>query len=318
MPSLTNNSYKRPFPLCSGHLETIYPALFRKLSIPFSAQHERIFTPDSDFLDLFWYQNDSRKLVIIQHGLEGSADRPYILGMANCFLKQGFDALAWNYRSCGQEMNWTSKFYHSGATYDLDLVVRHAVPKYDEIYLVGFSLGGNLTLKYLGESERSKKIKKAVAVSAPLDLDKGVDNLLSRRGYIYQKRFVNNLTQKVKRKHELNPDQVSLTHLSKIKNVRDFDDYYTAPLHGYEDATDYYHKCSSRYFLSGIQVPTLILNAINDPILSPESLDHQLTKDLPNVTLETSKFGGHVGFARFDQECYWSESRAVSFCNDEL
>lgn len=314
MPSKDNYSYCPPFPLCFGHAETIFPALFRKVKNVPEPEHERIFTPDLDFLDLFWYRQQSKKLAVIQHGLEGSADRPYILGMAKCFYEEGYDALTWNYRSCGHEMNRTSKFYHSGATYDLDLVLNHAMPAYEEIYLVGFSLGGNLTLKYLGEKQRSPKIKRAVAISAPLDLDKGADNLNTGKGFVYQRRFVKKLVQKVKRKHQLYPDMIDISPLEKVTNLRDFDDCFTAPIHGFKDAKEYYAQCSAKFYLGGITVPTLIVNAKNDPILGLESLDHGLAKNLRMVTLETTRFGGHVGYSCFGPKTYWSERRTVDFC----
>lgn len=314
MPALTNLSYQRPKLFFSAHLETIFPAFFRTISNIPPAVIERINTPDRDFLDIYWRKQGANKIVIIQHGLEGSADRPYILGMAKCFFNSGYDTLTWNYRGCGEEMNKTDKFYHSGATYDLELVVNQALPHYDEIYLVGFSLGGNLTLKYLGERNLDAKIKKAVVISAPLDLDAGVKNLQTSRGLLYDKHFVRKLKQKVKLKNKLYPDQVTTRHLGKIKTLRDFDEYYTAPLHGYKDADDYYRQCSSKFFLADIKVPTLILNAINDPILSKESHDHALTKNLRFVTMETTQFGGHVGYTIMGTEYYWSERRAVDFC----
>lgn len=316
MPAIQNSEYQRPKWCLNAHMETIYPALFRKVKNipPFESQ--RITTPDQDFLDLFWSKQGSQKCVILQHGLEGSADRPYITGMAKCFFENGFDTLTWNYRGCGDEINRTELFYHSGATYDLDLVISHALPKYDEVYLVGFSLGGNLTLKYLGEAERNQKIKKAVAISAPLDLDAGVDHLHGKSGLIYEKRFLKNLRKKVISKHEVMPDKISIEHLKKVKTLRDFDDHYTAPIHGFDDAEHYYSECSSKFFLSGIQTKTLILNASNDPFLSQESLDANLTKDLPNVQLEITKHGGHVGFIDHQSKYYWSEQRALDFCMD--
>ena len=149
MPSIHNKSYKRPAQFISSHLETIYPALFRKVTGLTTPERERLTLPDGDFVDLDWRKQGSKKLVIIQHGLEGSSDRPYILGVAKHFFNHGFDTLAWNYRGCSGEMNKAVRFYHSGATDDLGEVVKRALPEYSEVYLVGFSLGGNMTLKYL-------------------------------------------------------------------------------------------------------------------------------------------------------------------------
>ena len=315
MPAIHNKTYKRPLPFFSGHLETIYPSLFRKVDGLVDHTRERLMLSDGDFVDLDWRQQGSKKLVIVQHGLEGSSDRPYVLGIVKHFYHHDFDALAWNYRGCSGEMNQKVRFYHSGATDDLDEVIQRALQDYDQIYLVGFSLGGNMTLKYLGEETRSEKIKGAVAISTPLDLDKGSDQLSTPRGMIYEKRFLKSLLKKVKAKAELMPDQIDTEPLSQIKTIRQFDDYFTSKLHGYKDATDYYQRCSSKYFLKGIQVPTLIINAKNDPFLTPESLDHSLTINLPNVTLETTTHGGHVGFISQNKDnVYWSEERALQFC----
>lgn len=317
MPSTRDLRYKRPFPFFSAHFETIYPALCRKVTHLPPAVRERIHLPDRDFLDLDWRWQDARKLVIIQHGLEGSSDRPYVLGMAKCFLNSGYDVLAWNFRSCSGEMNRAATLYHSGATDDLEAVIQHALKTkpYTDITLVGFSLGGNLTLKYLGEKPRPSEIKRAVAISTPLDLEAGSYNLSTPRGIIYEKRFLKNLKAKIRKKAERMPEHFDTDPLDLIKTLRDFDDQYTSRLHGYDNASDYYRQCSSKNFLAGIQVPTLILNAENDPILTPESLDPELTRNLPLVTLEITRYGGHVGYILKNKEgLYWSEQRALEFC----
>ena len=142
--------YTPPALLFNRHLETIYPSLIRKVDFR-SPVRERITTPDDDFLDLDWYKQGSSRCVIISHGLEGNTQRSYMVGMAKAFFQAGYDVLAWNYRGCSGEVNRQLRFYHSGATDDLHTVVMHAVPHYESLYLIGFSLGGNLTLKYLGE-----------------------------------------------------------------------------------------------------------------------------------------------------------------------
>lgn len=210
-------------------------------------------------------------------------------------------------------MNRKSIFYHSGATYDLDTVVKHASILYKDISLVGFSLGANLTLKYLGEKTPPQTVKRAVAISVPLDLDSCARQLSTPRGRIYERRFLGNLLKKVSEKAQKMPESIDLTSVKKVKTLRDFDDHFTAPLHGFEDASHYYTECSSRYFLEGIRTPTLIINALNDPLLTPECSDPQLAMGLKWVHLETTSHGGHVGFATVGGT-YWSEQRAVSFC----
>ncbi|TDQ18531.1 hypothetical protein DFQ04_0333 [Algoriphagus boseongensis] len=319
MPIIQQSTYKRPKWLFNGHLETIYPALFRKVDFQ-KPERERISTPDGDFLDLDWYKNHKPKLVLISHGLEGNSSRPYIMGMVREFVQNGFDALAWNYRGCGDELNNKPIFYHSGATYDLDTVISHALKSYEEIYLVGFSLGGNLTLKYLGEKKNSlPQIKKAVAISVPLDLGKSCDKISSGENILYSKRFLSTLKEKVVRKSMLFPEEITPQKLEKVKTLRDFDDVFTGPLHGFQDAQEYYEVNSSLQFLDQIEVPALVLNAINDPFLSDTCFPYSLAKKLETVFFEFPKHGGHVGFSSGGNEkSYYSERRAVEFITHDL
>lgn len=317
MPAKHVRDYHRPPFLFNQHLETIYPAIFRKVTRITTPTKEKLQTPDKDFLEIDFYQNNNNRLLILQHGLEGDSTRPYMLGMIRAFLKEQYDICAWNFRGCGEELNIQPYFYHSGATNDLAVVVDRFKDQYDDITLIGFSLGGNLTLKYLGETTRPKQVKRAVVFSVPLDLSGGSDTLSSPNCFVYERRFLSRLSDKIRRKAEIMPDKLDASLLSKVKTVRDFDDYYTGPLHGYKDAEDYYQQCSSMYFLEGIKVPTLIVNALNDPFLSKESLDHGLATHLKNVSLETTSTGGHVGFTRINKQgIYWSESRALNFCRN--
>lgn len=319
MPLLPNSSYKRPKWLFNGHLETIYPALLREVVFK-SPRRERIQTHDGDFLDLDWYQEKNPRLAIISHGLEGNSSRPYMLGMARKLNSEGFDVLTWNYRGCSEELNQKAIFYHSGATYDLMTVVTHAQTNYQEIILIGFSLGGNLTLKFLGEVQTSlSKIKKAVAISVPLDLSGSCEKISTGQNLMYSKRFLKTLKEKVARKSALFPDELPLEKLQKVKTLRDFDDVITGPLHGFADAAEYYQVNSSLQFLDKIEVPTLILNAQNDPFLSPTCFPETLAKRLDGVYFEFPKHGGHVGFATSSHEkTYYSEARAVEFISHDL
>lgn len=310
--------YVPPFVLFNSHFETIYPALLRKVSlIPY--QRERIQTPDDDFLDLDWIKQGSENVVIISHGLEGNTERAYIKGMAKAALAEGYDVLTWNYRGCSEELNRQKRFYHSGATDDLETVISHAIAMgYSSINLVGFSLGGNLTLKYLGE-ERVKhpQLKKATALSVPMDLGASCDTISMPGNFLYSKRFLKSLTEKVIRKSQVISD-IDTTPLSTIKTLREFDDCFTAPIHGFKDAADYYHRCSSVNFVTNISIPTLIVNAANDPFLSKECYPVDLLKVHAHVKLEIPKRGGHVGFAQFNQNgLYWSEQRTMQFLTND-
>ncbi|RZS96358.1 YheT family hydrolase [Cecembia calidifontis] len=319
MPVIHKTTYEYPPWLFNGHLQTIVPALMRPSAVlPF--ERERINTPDGDFLDLDWLKKGSKNLVIISHGLEGNSRRPYMTGMARQFFTQGFDVLNWNYRGCSEEMNNTPIFYHSGATYDLDFVVNHASVAYENVYLVGFSLGGNLTLKYLGEKrERSPKIKKGIAISVPLHLESSCLKISSGENILYAKRFLKTLKEKVVKKAKKFPDEIPVGILRKIKTLQDFDDHYTGPLHGFEDAHDYYEQNSSLYFLENIEVPALILNAQNDPFLSDKCFPINLGRKLDQVWMEFPKYGGHVGFSpRKKEDIYWSEKRSFEFITGNL
>ncbi|AGA80099.1 putative hydrolase of the alpha/beta-hydrolase fold protein [Echinicola vietnamensis DSM 17526] len=318
MPLITNTSYTGPSVLFNGHLQTIFPALFRKhLSLPFD--RERITTPDGDFLDLDWLRQDSKKLVIICHGLEGDSRRPYMRGMAKHFFQNKYDVLTWNFRGCSGELNIRPFFYHSGATYDLETVVNHAAEKYAQVYLIGFSLGGNLTLKYLGEPlPKSSKIKKAVAISVPLHLKSSCTKISSKENLIYSNRFLKTLKVKVQQKALMFPDDLSTDGLQKVKTLKEFDDKFTGPMHGYRDADHYYDQCSSLYYLDGITIPTLILNAKNDPFLSEECFPVEKAHSLEKVFMEFPEIGGHVGFTpRKRKEIYWSENRAFEFIDSD-
>jgi len=307
------STYKRPPLLFSAHLETIYPALLRRVQgLPY--ERERIQTPDDDFLDLDWMRRGSNKLAIISHGLEGNSSRAYMRGMATAIYAQGFDVLTWNFRGCSGEMNRQLRFYHSGATDDLDVVVKYAIQKlYTSVYLVGFSLGGNLTLKYLGERAPYTELKKACVFSVPIDLHSSCLTLSKPSNWVYSNRFLKSLKDKVLEKAKL-MEGLDVTHIEKIKTLIEFDDRYTAPLHGYKDAIDYYTKCSSIHFLDSIRIPTLLVNARNDPFLSEVCFPIQQLKTNRYVKFESPNYGGHVGFTQFNKNgLYWSEERALSF-----
>jgi predicted alpha/beta-fold hydrolase len=323
MPQIPIDDYRPPYWLFNGHLQTIVPSQFRKVE-GLSYKREKLSTPDQDFLLLDWAGEPSEKLAIISHGLEGDSQRPYIKGMARAFVRAGYEVLAWNFRGCGGEINHQLRFYHSGATDDLGLVINHALKqkKYQKVVLVGFSLGGNLTLKYLGEfgDQVAKPIHKGIAFSVPLDLHSSAVKISETGNFIYSRRFLRNLKKKIEQKVLLMPDALTTDYFSQIKSLKDFDDFYTAPLHGFSDAIDYYTRCSSLYFLDKIKTPTLIVNARNDPFLSDLCYPTTKMQDHPYVQLHTPEQGGHVGFlqkgAKKDQD-YWSEILAVRFAEEE-
>ncbi len=320
MPLIAPSTYRPPFWLHNGHLQTIYPSLFRRVR-DVHYQRERITTPDNDFLDLDWSTIGSRKLVVLSHGLEGNTYRAYMQGMVRAVNRAGWDALARNFRGCSGEPNRLLRFYHSGDTEDLETVIRYVLKKnrYEHIALIGFSMGGNVTLKYLGERGTSlhPAICAAVAISVPCDLASSAATLARPVNKIYMKRFLRMLHQKVLEKSRQFPGQISADGFEKIKSFREFDDRYTAPLHGFTDAADYWQKSSCINYLSTLSVPSLLINAQNDPFLSEACFPVQTAREHPNFYLEMPESGGHVGFVSFNPEgIYWSEQRTISFLND--
>lgn len=307
------SSYRAPSWLPGGHLQTIYPALFPKAP-RMDIRRERIELPDGDFLDLDWVESGNPRLAIVSHGLEASSAAPYIRNVARSLHDNGWDVLAWNFRGCGGEANRLASFYHSGASEDLHHVITHAMERHhaEGIDLIGFSLGGNLTLKYLGERETPSRLNRAVAFSVPCDLACSSRELARWSNRVYMERFLISLRAKIRGKHLRFPDQIRLELLKGVRDFRGFDDRFTAPLHGFRDAEDYWARSSSRPFLSGIRIPTLLVNAVNDPFLGPACYPRREAEESDFLYLEMPEEGGHVGFPAGNNTC-WCGERAAEF-----
>ena len=318
MPIITS-IYDPPLLFKNGHISTIYAGIIRTVG-GFVQKRERIDLPDGDFLDLDWSlaNTPTKKVVILIHGLEGNAQRAYITGSAKAFNANGFDACAINLRTCSGVPNRLYRSYHSGATEDLEAVVDHILElkNYSELYLKGFSLGGNMVLKYLGENRMvPKEIKAAIAVSVPCSLHSSPKELLKTKNLPYAKRFKKHLVEKLREKQQLFPDKISDNDIKNVVTLKDFDDVYTSRAHGFKDALDYYEKCSCKQFLPNIQIPSLIVNARNDSFLGPECFPVEEANENPNLYLEMPKYGGHVGF--FGQKnVTYTEKRAIKFLNE--
>jgi uncharacterized protein len=317
MPIVAHSSYASPCLLANGHLQTLLPALFRKVG-SVAYQRERIATPDGDFLDLDWAATGSPRLAVIAHGLEGNSQRVYVRGLVKALARNGWDAVVWNARGCSGEPNHSLRFTHSGATEDLHAVISRLddASHFEELALIGFSLGGNLTLKYLGErsGELHPRIKQAVAYSVPCDLRSGSMQLARRTNQIYMRHFLHSLRQKIRAKMKLMPGKIDDNDYRRLRTFKDFDDRYTAPIHGFADAEDYWRQCSCRPVLGRISIPTLLINARNDPFLAESCYPIAEAETNPNLHLEMPASGGHVGFVTFQLLGeYWSESRAISF-----
>lgn len=297
-------------------MQSVWPTLFRKVEMS-PPETEILATDDDDELYLDWYRQGSNRLAILSHGLEGHSRRPYILGLTRALLGAGWDVLAWNFRSCGGVMNRQPRFYHSGATDDLGRVVDHALTgNYDSLFLSGFSMGGNLTLLYLAQQgERiDSRICGAVTYSVPCDLAGCAEVLARPSRKIYMQRFLKDLQVKMEEKARKFPDLIDVSGFENIRNFRQFDDRYTAPLHGFRGAQDYWARCSALGHLPDIRVPSLIVNAADDPFLSRGCYPEARSQMGAHVSLESPRWGGHVGFVRHGRDgIYWSEQRALAF-----
>ncbi|KJJ38516.1 YheT family hydrolase [Aequorivita vladivostokensis] len=316
---LVSSKFEPPIIFRNAHFATIYSAKLRP-SPNLMQQRERLQLPDVDFMDIDWSfsEENSRKVAILLHGLEGNAQRTYMKGQAKILNQNGWDVAAINFRGCSGEANLSYQSYNAGKTDDLEVVINSILIKdtYSEIALVGFSLGGNLLLKYLGERESfPKEIKKAVAISTPLSLKGSLESLNEFSNWVYRNSFLTNLRKKYKTKMKEFPEKMTASDYKKITSLLEFDNVYTAPAHGFKDAFDYYEKNSSLQFLPKIQIPVLVLNAENDSFLSSECYPKDLASKMKNLFLETPKYGGHVGFHQTNK-LYYSEKRTMQFLNE--
>lgn len=301
----------------NGHLQTLAPGIFRRVK-HIAYTRERIDTPDGDFLDLDWIRNGNSRLVILTHGLEGNSDRQYIRGTAKLFLQNNWDVLAWNCRSCSGEMNRAFRMYHHGDIEDIGTVIRNALDtgRYTGLALVGFSMGANITLKYLGVtgSEVPPAIRAAAVFSAPCDLESGARVLDRWDNGFYRRRFLWALAKKIRLKAAQYPGKLDPKRLAAVRRWRDFDEWFSAPICGYRDAAEFYRNASAKNFIPGIRVPTLLVNAWNDPILTPECMPEAIAREHPFFHLELPREGGHCGFMLPGDAFSWAERRALAFC----
>ncbi|MBE0483238.1 MAG: alpha/beta fold hydrolase [Bacterioplanes sp.] len=313
---IISSSYQAPLALRNGYVQSIYPTLFRSLDIS-DLQRERIETSDGDFLDLDWYRQGSQDLVIVSHGLEGHSRRPYVLGIMQEAHRVGWDSLSWNFRTCSGTPNRLPRTYHSAATDDLHRVVAYAHQQgYRRIHLVGFSMGGNLSLVYASRDRAwlPSSVVGMVVFSVPCDLRASAYALAKRRNRIFMWRFLRDLKVKMATKSAQYPELVSLDGYDQIRTFREFDDRYTAPLHGFRDAHDYWQQASAGQYLHELAIPTLIVNALDDPFLAPSCYPQEQARVSSRLWLEMPKHGGHVGFVtRSGDGHYWSERRALAF-----
>lgn len=299
------------------HAQTIWPVLCRRRPrLPL--RRERLELPDGDFLDLDWTFGERGPIVLVVHGLEGSSDSHYALGILAAVVRRGWRGAVMHFRGCGGQPNRLARSYCAGDTADIAHVVDwlHRREPITPLAAVGYSLGGNALLKWLGETPADPPLRAAVAVSAPFLLDAAAQRLGSGFSRLYQSHLLRELKRGYREKFRHRSDgPVALDELATLRNFYAFDDRITAPLHGYTGVGDYYARASCRQFLRRIRIPTLILHALDDPFMSPDAVP-KAAELSARVRLELSRNGGHVGFVagrwpwRAD---YWLERRIPAF-----
>ncbi len=298
--------YQAPWWLPGGHLQTIAAALAPAPRVAW--RRERWDTPDGDFIDLDW-AGSSGPLLALFHGLEGGSSSHYARSIAAQALARRWRCVVPHFRGCSGVINRLPRAYHSGDSEELDWILRRLRPD----FAVGVSLGGNVLLKWLGErgSEAATIVQRAAAASAPLDLaaaGRALDRGVNRR--LYTRVFLTTLKAKVFAKMALRRVAINERRLARARTLHEFDDLFTAPQHGFRDADDYWARASSAPWLEHIRVPTLVLNALNDPFLPRAALQSATRKVSSDVVLEFPESGGHAGFPARDQ---WLARRVFAF-----
>jgi len=319
---ITKSNYTPNFIFKNRHINTAFKTLIYNQNITYN--RKRINTSDNDFLDLDFSTNNAETCVIALHGLEGSSKSKYIISAIKFLNANGIDAIAVNFRGCSGEPNSKPYSYHSGKTDDLNLVIDYIIKNYTykNIFLLGYSMGGNILLKYLGERVNVNSIiKGGVAFSVPCDLKGSSEALSNKQNKLYLNRFLKTLKDKALETINKHPDlNLSKEKILKSKNFEEFDDAVTAPLFNFKDANDYYLKNSSINFIENINTSTLIVNALDDTFLSESCYPFKICKNNNHVMFETPKYGGHVGFntSIIPHKNTWSEERILQFINSIL
>ena len=314
------NTFRPSCWLPGPHLQTIWASKIRNIKSPKTTK-EQIELEDGDFLNLFWLVEGNGPIIIIVHGLEGDQSSNNVKAMFNVISKIGWNVVLLLNRNCGGISNRLHRTYHAGETQDLNFVINLIKSRYPNLPIMafGYSLGGNMLLKWLGEKGEKAHIKAAAAVSTPFDLSSSAKILDKGFSKIYQKHFVNLLCKSAVRKFGDIPPFFNPGNLKKIKTLREFDEKITAPLHGFNNADHYYSESSCKKFLKNIRIPTLIMNSLDDPFLDAKTFP--TTKEVSEmVKLEYLEKGGHAGFIFGNswKKFGWIETRIPIFFKNEL
>ncbi|TWI48791.1 hypothetical protein IP92_02184 [Pseudoduganella flava] len=307
-------NYSAPIWLPNGHFQTIYPATcLPRPDVRF--RRERWDTPDGDFIDIDFIDGEPGKpFVVLFHGLEGSSASHYCRSLGKELTELGWSGAFPHFRGCSGEANLAPRFYHSGDSGEADWVLRRLHPRATgKFYACGVSLGGNVLLRWLGESQHQAEfVDAAVAVSAPLDLARGGEALSRGFNRLYQRMFLQTLKPKCAAKHKRYPGLFDVDAMLAAPDLYTFDNIVTAPVHGYRNVEDYWDRASAKHVLEDITVPTLVLNALNDPFLPGVHLPRKASS---HVVLDYPAQGGHVGFAtgRLPGTLQWLPRRMMHF-----
>ena len=316
-----------PYPgLANPHAQTIAARLIRAR---FQAAYSRtrVATPDGDFIDLdVAGPTDSRGPVcLILHGLEGCSSSGYVLSASRALGRRGISSVAMNFRSCSGEPNRAAHSYHAGKTDDIQLALEWLARRFPEAGrgVLGFSLGGNALLKYLGEAGEGAfpQVDAAVTVSAPFDLASSARVMESGASRIYARHFLRSMRRKVREKAERFPDAFDLAAVDRARTLRAFDEAVTAPIHGFADADDYYDTCSSRRFLDAIRLPTALIQSRDDPLVPPDTIPWDALDRNRTLRAVVTERGGHVGFLTRGvgpAPSLWAEAQAARFLYNHI
>ncbi len=302
-----------------GHAQTLWAALLRR-PIRLASSRERLELPDGDFVDLDWCgRSQAGPLVVLLHGLQGSILSPYVRGMMQSLETAGLRSVLMHFRGCSGEPNRLPRSYHSGDTADLAFLIARLRERnpHTPLAVIGYSLGANVLLKWLGQTGAANPLSAAVGVCPPFELASCADRLAHGLSRIYESHLLRSLKAMAGHKARQGLPDLPIIHqeIRRLRSLRDFDHRFTAPLHGFDSADDYYHRCSCRQFLPGITVPTLVIHARNDPFMPRHVIPTE--QDLPPcVRLELTDDGGHIGF--IGGTCpwsprYWLEERVPRF-----
>lgn len=318
---IIESKFKPAWWLQGPHSQTLWPnKLRRKPKV--NLHHERFELPDGDFVDSEWTSRNEGPIVLVLHGLEGSTKSAYAAGILNEVHKRGWRGAFMYHRSCSGVPNRLHRRYHAGETRDLDTVISILTRREPEtpILIVGYSLGGNILLKWLGETETlPKQIAGAVAVSVPFDLNISTDKLNKGFSQLYQFAMLKKMQRSIKRKYRHHNTSINLKDILNLKSLRELDRDFTAPVHGFSSLDEYYANASSRSYLKHIDFPTLILHADDDPFMTKDAVP-TLEELSSNVTLELTKSGGHVGFVHGHpwRPKYYLEERIPNYFQKRL